>query len=167
MARRSFSRDSAGTFRVRLRRPERELLAAISTQLVSALDTEEPTEQPLSPRLFPVAYPDDPIAERDYRELMGAELVRSHREALEVLVATVDKDSLEEDQLRQWLKALEVLRLVLGTWLDVSQDDPPLSAFDAVDPRSVQRAAYDYLGGVQDDVVNALSSLLPREGREQ
>ena len=66
-------------------------------------------------------------------------------------------------QLGQWLGALEVLRLMLGTSLDVSEDveDIPES-----DPRSSQVAVYRYLSWLQGEVIDALGAMLPTEGRE-
>ena len=160
MAKRRFTPERSGRFRVRLPTPERELLAALPEQAIGVLDRE----QPLSTRLFPVAYVGDEAAEADYQALIGDELIRAHRGALEMLAATVEADSLAEEELHQWLRALEVLRLVLGTGLDISEGDPDPTTMDLDDPQAAQLALYHYLSAVQDDCVAALGSLLPDEG---
>jgi hypothetical protein len=162
MPRRRFTRERSGRFRVRLQNPERELLAALPGQALGVLDPD----QPVAARLFPTAYVEDVKAESDYRELVGAELVKAHRESLEMLGATVEADSLSEAELHQWLHALEVLRLVLGTGLDVSEGDTEAATLDPEDPQAAQLALYHYLSAVQDDAVTALGTLLPDEGSE-
>jgi hypothetical protein len=159
VARRRFTPERSGRFRVRLQKPERELLAALPAQALGVLDRE----QPLATRLFPPAYVNDEAAEADYRALVGDELIRAHREALETLGATVEADNLSLEELNLWLRALEVLRLVLGTGLDISEEAAGVPV-DPDDAQAAQLALYHYLSAVQDDAVAALGSLLPERG---
>ena len=55
-----------------------------------------------------------------------------------------------------WMRALNEVRLVLGTRLDVSEegDERPL---DDTDPRWEAFAVYDYLTHLQAEIVEALS----------
>jgi hypothetical protein len=83
-------------------------------------------------RLFPPAYVDDPKAEDEYRHLVGPELDQSRSLALDTLAKTADATELSEEQLDAWVRALNDIRLWLGTLLDVSEDlsddepeDPP------------------------------------------
>jgi hypothetical protein len=115
-------------------------------------------DDPSTSRVFPAAYPDDPAADADYRDLTGDQLLKQHQQALDTLATTVENDTIDEEQLHQWLGALEVLRLVVGTRLDVSEDIP---AMTVEDPRAPELALYYYLTDVQGDAVNALAALLP------
>ena len=114
-------------------------------------------------RVFPVAYPGDAEADNAYQELVGGELARKHRDELEVLASTADASEIDSAQLGQWLGALEVLRLMLGTSLDVSEE---LEEVPDADPRSSQVAVYRYLSWLQGEVIDALGATLPTEGRE-
>src|SRR5947209_5095809 len=79
-------------------------------------------DDPSLRRLFPTAYPDDAERDREYRQLVGDELVERRRAALDTLLATVDASSVSEDDLAAWMGAINDLRLVLGTRLDVSEE---------------------------------------------
>lgn len=114
-------------------------------------------------RVFPVAYPGDADAQEAYREMVGSELARKHRDELEVLASTADAAEIDVVQLNQWLGAIEVLRLMLGTSLDISEDPDELPESD---PRAAQVAVYRYLSWLQGEVVDALAAGLPDEGRE-
>ncbi len=118
MGRRRFARDRQGRIRPGLEAPERELLRMLPQQARELVDHDDPTAQ----RLFPVAYPDDAAAQSDYREMMGTQLLEHHQHALDTLVSTIDAATIDLDELHGWLGAVEVLRLLLGTQLDVSED---------------------------------------------
>ena len=92
-------------------------------------------------RVFPVAYPDDAEADSDYQELVGSELARKHRDELDVLASTADASEIDSTQLGQWLGALEVLRLMLGTSLDVSEDVDGSSPNPTLVPRRSRSTA--------------------------
>ena len=53
---------------------------------------------------------------------MGGSLLEHHHHALDTLVSTMDAATIDVDELNGWLGAVEVLRLLLGTQLDVSED---------------------------------------------
>ena len=154
IGRRRFARDPDGRIRPGLDRTGRELLRSLPRQAQSLLEHDDPSAL----RLFPVAYPDDEHAEAEYREMMGSQLLQRHQHALDTLAATVDAPTVDEDELRQWLGALEVLRLVLGTQLDVTEDMTELSPFD---PQAQQLAVYQYLSILQGEIVDTLAEALP------
>jgi hypothetical protein len=147
-------RRSDGRYSLRLAAHERELLRSLPDDLLALLDTDDPSLQ----RLFPPAYgsADDAALEAEYRQLMGSDLADRHRAALVVLRDTVDAEVLDEEQMVAWLAGLNELRLVLGTRLDVSEDeDTIIDAIDPDDPRGMGLALYQYLGGLQQELVEA------------
>lgn len=152
--RRHFGRDRDGRFRPRLEAGERELLASVARQAQELLAADDPD----TGRLYPVAYPEDAEAQAEFMALMGDGLRDRHQRALDTLAATADADVLDEGELQQWMGALEVMRLVLGTRLDVEED---MQQIDALDPRAGQYALYAYLSVLQGDIVDALADLLP------
>lgn len=152
--RRRVSRRRDGTYRVQLPEGERALLRALPGQLRSLLGAE-PSDPSLR-RLFPPAYPVDPAHEEEYRELVGEELLDGHLAALKVLEDTADAERLDEAQLLAWMRALNQLRLVLGTRLDVD-DETSGRLPDPDEPDAEVRGVFIYLGWLQEQVVSALS----------
>ena len=154
---RRFVRDRHGRIRPGLEDPERDLLRTLPEQARELVDHDDPTAQ----RLFPVAYLDDEAAQADYHEMMGTQLAEHHRHALDALVSTIDAPTIDVDELHGWLGAVEVLRLLLGTQLDVSED---IVEIDPGDPRADQFTVYQYLSMLQGEIVDALAGMLPRGG---
>jgi hypothetical protein len=142
-------------YAVRLPAEEREVLAALPGQLRDALAAGEPTLY----RLFPPAHADDDEANADYARLVGAGLLEGRLLALAELERTAYDETLGEDGLGAWLGALESLRLVLGTQLDVTEES--YGPLDAADPDAPRLALYHWLSWLQEEVVQALSSTLP------
>jgi hypothetical protein len=123
-------------------------LAAVASDLRAQLEDE--FDDPSFRRLFPPAY-DDAEHEKAYRNLAGDELLDGRREALELLAATARNDYLSPEEADAWLRALNDLRLVLGTRLDVQED----TLIDR--PQSPELALYGYLSWVQEQLVAALT----------
>jgi hypothetical protein len=142
----------SGRYELRLDSDERALLRGLPGQLRELLNTDDPSLL----RLFPTAYTDDPKREADYQQLMRVELLDLHRGALEVMEETIDATDLDEEQLGAWMKAINQMRLVLGTRLDVTEDMYE-DGMDASDPRAPAFALYSYLGWLQEHIVQALS----------
>ena len=160
MMRRRVKRARGGGFDLRIPAEERELLRSVGPQLREVLVRDaagaQQGEDSAVARLFPVAYPDDEDRQTEYRLLVHDELLSSHLGALTVLEETIDAEHLDEDQLLAWMRALNHVRLVLGTRLDVTEDgdERPLSPRD---PRAPAFAVYDYLTYLQGEIIEALS----------
>ena len=150
---RRVKRTRSGEFQLRLPPDERDLLRAVAADLRELLGTDDPSLR----RLSPPAYKDDPALEAEYRRYMADDLMASHLQALDVMQETADAEQVDEDQLNGWLRALNELRLVLGTRLDVSEDQDP-TTIDPSDPRAPAFLLYAYLSELQSDVIDALSS---------
>jgi hypothetical protein len=148
-------RTRSGDYEVRLPATERQLLASLVEALRAALSGDVRGEPALR-RLFPPAYaePADGAAEAEYQDLVHDELLASRRAALDVLEATADRTRLEEAELLSWMTALNQLRLVLGTRLDVQEDADPQP--DPDDPSAPLAAVYTWLGLLLESVIDAL-----------
>jgi hypothetical protein len=163
IARGRFRRDRHGRYRPGLVALEQELLSQLPRQAQNLLDQDDASVQ----RVFPVAYPDDAQAQSDYREMMGSSLLRRHQHTLDTLATTADATTIDEDEMHEWLDALEVLRLVLGTQLDVSEDMTHADIdVDSDDPEAQQYFVYGYLSMLQGEIIDALSAALPPSGSE-
>jgi len=147
-------RTPEGDFRLRLPQAERDLLRHLPTELEQMLD--DTPDDPSLRRLFPPAY-DDEAEESEYRRLMRNELLGGRRRTLRVLEETAGHDRLTAEEAQAWLTALNDLRLVLGTRLDVSEDTF-LDRLDAGDPRAPELALYAYLSWLQEQLVEALAT---------
>ncbi len=153
LGRRHFSRDRQGRYRPELSGQERTLLAALPTQAMELMEQKDASTR----RLFPTAYPDDAQAEEEYRTLMGDSLVAHHRRALETLAEGASAQALSLEELEGWMGGLEVLRLMLGTRLEVRED---MEWIDPDDPRAPELAVYAWLSLLQEEVTEALADAL-------
>jgi hypothetical protein len=153
--RRSIRRTRQGDFEVRLSDEERELLRSIPPQMREAL-ASDPTDPALA-RLFPVAYPEDAELDAEYRRLMGDELASGRLEALDTLEASIDADRLDHEQALAWTRAINDVRLMLGTRLDVTEENAS-QQLDPDDPRAPALALYHYLSYLEEQLVEALDS---------
>lgn len=111
-------------------------------------------------RLFPTAHPDDPEADAEYRALVHDSLLERRLATIEQFEATLAATSLDTEQLSAWVALLNDLRLVLGTLLDVSEDD---TAIDPDDENAASFAIYHYLGLLVEESIEVLVTTLPPE----
>ncbi len=147
------SRSRRGDFRLSIPDQERIVLRGLADRLKELLETDDPALA----RLFPPAYPDDEKLDEEYRRLVRDDLVAGRMTAAEIMASTIDASRLDEEQMLAWLGALNDLRLILGTKLDVTEDLDPDDIPDW-DPRASTYALYSYLGWLQEQAVEALSS---------
>lgn len=150
-------RKGPGRYRVKLRSNEQLLVTELVSQLREQLLVS--TDEPHLRRLFPPAYVNDAERDAGYQVLTRDELVERKLNALEVVDRTlVEGGDLDDEELGAWMLALNSLRLVLGTRLDVDEEPPLL---DPDDPESFAYAVYEYLGELLHQVVVALGDDLP------
>jgi hypothetical protein len=132
---------------------ERQVLASLVAQLRLLLTDGE--DDPGLRRLFPTAYADDVERENEYQSLVHDDLRARRLAALDLVASTLDAPVLDEDQLVGWMGALNDLRLVLGTKLDVSEETD-IADVDPADPDAPALAVYGWLGWLLEQVVDAL-----------
>jgi hypothetical protein len=142
-----------GNYKLRLPPDKRSFLAEMAPHMREVFASGD---DPALDRLLPVAYPDDPDRQTEYRLLIHDELMESHLGALAVLEETAGADQLNEDQVVAWLKAINQVRLVMGSRLDVSEegDERPTSVDD---PRLPGFDIYDFLSALQEDILEAMA----------
>jgi hypothetical protein len=107
-------------YRVGLHEGERDLLRQLCAELVGLLGAEG--DDPALARLFPRPYRDDEAA-AEFERLVRPELEEGKLAALRATAETAGASLLDEETAQTWLRALNDLRLVLGTRLDVREDD--------------------------------------------
>ncbi len=150
------TRLGPGRFTLNLPLPERMLLRSLMPELRHLVETRDPTTK----RLFPTAYHDDPEKEQEYQKLMASELASGRLVAVSTVLATLDEQELALPALERWMEAVNSLRLVLGTRLEVTEDLPVLAPDD---PQAPSYAVYDYLGWLLEQAVAAMSEDLRAE----
>jgi len=155
-------RERDGSFTVRLSEPEQLLLKSLLAQLRTLLKLEgggEITEDSGVRRLFPTAYPGRDDLEAEYQGMVHDDLLGQRLAAIDGVEETIVLPSVDEEQLGIWMRTFNDLRLVLGTRLDVSEDDT--GPIDPDDPDAAAQAAYEYLGWLLENIVQALTGALP------
>lgn len=150
-----------------------ELLEADAAQPVSTdpfarwqaeMDEGDPLDRddPVIARLFPDAYPDDPIASAEFRRLTQAKQRGDRRRQAEVVLsALADSDAGKHPvqvrliELDDWLRILTALRLSLAVRLGIetAADADELEDLDTEDPRFFVHQLYDWLGGLCDTLI--------------
>jgi uncharacterized protein DUF2017 len=140
-----------GRYVLRLDERERTLIRQLLDELrdLLALSPDDPRVR----RLYPAAYADDEL-EDEYRRLTREELQSGRLASIDEVARTIEEPVLSPDELTAWMQSINTLRLILGTMLDISDDDQEL-AFDPGDPDARTVALYGYLGGLLDEIVTA------------
>jgi hypothetical protein len=123
-------------------------------------DNTSVSDDPVLARLFPDAYREDQEASSEFRRYTEAGLRDGKRAAAETVLETLGDGGeilLDADQAQAWLRALNDLRLALGTRLDITEETlEQMREFDWDDPRNAGYAAYDWLTYLQESLVHAL-----------
>ena len=130
---------------------ERALLASLPAQLRELLTTDDPSLR----RLFPVAYLGDDERNDEYQRLMRDELLSSRMAAADILEAHAHDTEISTGDLAQWMNTANSIRLVIGTQLDVGEEE--LEIDDEGDPRAAAYQVYGWLGYLVENAVRALS----------
>ena len=135
---------------------ERELVARLLTELSQLLMGE--SSDPRLIRIFPPAYhlADDAEADAEYQRLMREELVASRLSGITTVnTALQGSGPVDEETMIAFIQAINGLRLVLGTMLDVDEDDDP-DQVDEDDPQVGEHHLYNFLSWLLDWAVRAL-----------
>lgn len=154
--RRRVSRKRSGSYQIRLRPAEAAVLRRVVDDVRDRL--LESTDTPDVRRLFPPAYANDPERDAGYQVLTRDELLKGRLEALATVESALDEDDLDREQLSAWMQALTALRLVLGTRLDLDEDE---RVVDPSDPQAPLYAVYEFLSLLLSETVDVLSDDLP------
>ena len=142
-----------GTYTINLQDNEREtmldLVGQLETVLSSGLDDERLR------RLYQTAYNENPEHDAEYQGFMRDELTQSRAASIATVREMLSSDSpVTENQLGAFMMVLNNLRLILGTLLDVNEDDDEP---DETDPLYGQWQLYGYLGWLLEWVISSLT----------
>ena len=124
------------------------MIGALVSQLREVLNDPD---DPGTRRLFPSAYPDDPERDLEYSLLAHSELTDRRLAAIEVVEQTLDATNISDEQHAAWIQSVNAVRLILGTRLDVDEEEE--LEIDSDDPDAPLRQYYAYLGWVLENLV--------------
>jgi len=142
-----------GTVELRLSEDEADVLAHVSAQLREAMVTD--TDSPVLRRLFPPAYVDDEEKEAGFQALARDELLEARLAALDEVDAALADPRMDAERAAAFMRACNALRLVLGTRLDVSEDEHRV---DPDDPDAPAWILYHFLSALVGELVEVLAA---------
>jgi len=142
-----------GTFTINLQDHERETMLDLVGQLETVLSSGPDYER--LRRLYPTAYNENPEHDAEYQGFMREELTQSRAASIATVREMLSSDSpVTGNQLGAFMMVLNNLRLILGTLLDVNEDDDEP---DETDPLYGQWQLYGYLGWLLEWVISSLT----------
>jgi hypothetical protein len=161
---------------VELLRNEEAAPTATHDPLEALLDFSGPTTEPDDPvlaRLFPTAYPDDDEAAGEFRRFTEGALRDGKARNAVLIIDQLEEaglpSELEEDglwvevelrpeQAQAWLRSFTDIRLALATRLGIEEGDEDYwRSLPDEDPRSHVHDIYEWVGYLQETLVEALS----------
>jgi len=141
-----------------LERSDRDALVGLLDQLRDSLMNSS-TDENLK-RLFPTAYHQDPKHDEEYQRLMRDDLLASRLQSLGVATSVLSREApdnitpLTSQELDEFSRSINNLRLVIGTVLDIDESDIDVD-LDENDPDDQRLVLYGYLGWLLDWAVTA------------
>jgi len=150
----SLFKARGGEVVVRLDDNLRNLLRQVTEELreILLVDDDEHTR-----RLYPTAHPDDEKLEQQYREMVRDQLLMQRLDGIDRLQATIDAETLDVELADIWMNTINQARLVLGTQLDVGENDGPI---EEEDPDATQKVIYQVLSHILEELTSARIKLL-------
>lgn len=150
------TRLDATSYSLNIDASDRTTLNSLLDQLRDVLMHDSSSE--IARRLFPAAYHQDEQHEQEYQRLMRDELLSSRLASLSLTTSLLERETtsdsivLTADELDALMRSINSLRLVLGTLLDVDEDDFEAHLVED-DPAYGQYQLYSYLGWLLDWIV--------------
>ncbi len=143
-------RISEDQFRNLLREEEKELLKILPELVEEAIRMNSPYVT----RLFPPTYPFDDSAQAKVEKCRSDSLAKQHMEVLGGFTKSINQEILSVQDVATWVEALNDIRLLMGTALDVYEDmDLPSEN----DPKFGDFVIYNYLAWLQSSLLEFLA----------
>ena len=117
-----FRAAERGAVRVSLGPDERRALRELVAGYRELLRGESQASDPAIARLFPPAYPGDPLRNFDYERGAHDGLMDQRLAAIDEVEQHTDAEVLSPERSRSWLGVLNDLRLILGARLNITED---------------------------------------------
>jgi hypothetical protein len=136
-------------------------LLAEAVEAAEAAEAPSIPDDPVLARLLPDAYQEDPEAAGEFRKYTESSLREAKKYFAQTLLDTLPPSGgrvrLTGDQARDWMRALNDVRLMFGVRLEVTEDfEEQFAALAPDDPKVAAFEVYGWLGAVQESLVRAL-----------
>jgi hypothetical protein len=151
-----FSPGPDGSVDVALPEETRDVLRGLAASFRMLLTERTPSSDPSLQRLFPPAYPDEPLRNLDYERLVAGDLLSDRLGAIDLLERTAGSSRLSSDEAMAWMRVFNDMRLVFGTRLDVTEETDAEDFSDAEGRQTFE--LYMHLGWFVSALVDALGS---------
>ena len=152
------TRIDATSYSLNIDASDRTTLNALLDQMRDLLMNDSSSD--IARRLFPATYHQDEQHEQEFQRLMRDELLSSRLASLSLTSSILERETtansivLTADEIDALMRSINSLRLVLGTLLDVDEDEFE-AHLDEDDPGYGQYQLYSYLGWLLDWIVTA------------
>lgn len=143
-----------GEINVRLDENLRALLTKVSEELRELLLVDEGEQLT---RLYPPAHPDDDELQSEFKEMVHDQLLMQRLDGIDQLQQSVNDETISVELADTWMAIINQARLVLGTQLDVSEEDGPVAEDD---PDLQAKVVYQVLSHILEDLTTARMRLL-------
>jgi hypothetical protein len=140
------------TISLPFREAEVRLLGMLCSELRASL--AEDSSDPSLARLRASAYANDPEQEAAWQLIARSDLDDARLEAIGIVLRTLAAGEATAAELHAWLKTVNALRLVLGTQLDIREDEHEP---DFEGPDAERWAIYEWLGATLDWLLHRLT----------
>ena len=145
---------------------EAQVLRQCVAELAALLADHPDPDDPAVERLFPDVNPEDPAEAAEFRRFTEADLKAAKLDHAKTVLSDLLENGgeirLGEEQADTWLRALNDVRLALGTRLGIEDETDIEAELDAAvgrnptSPRVGQLSVYAYLTYLQESLVGAL-----------
>jgi hypothetical protein len=144
----------------RVDKPVRSVVDELEELFSEGPDPQTPTD-PVLARLLPDAYRDEPEMAGEFRRYTESSLREAKKYFAQAVLDTLPENGgqlrLSGDQARDWMRALNDVRLAFGVRLEVTEEfEDQLAALDPEDPKVAAFEVYGWLGAVQESLVRAM-----------
>lgn len=156
-----FERAANGSLVALIDAEEALLLQSLAAQVADLVRASSTIKaDPAIARLLPDAYPDDAGASAEFRRFTASGLSERKVVNAETIIRTLDDVgstgtvSLGDQDAQAWLRSLTDIRLTIAARLGIETEEE--DAGTDIDP--MMRDIYDWLGFVQNSLIEALSA---------
>ena len=149
-----FVPQTDGSIELRLAPEERALLESLPSQLRALLSDDVGNSALV--RLFPPAYLRNDEHDAEFHRLMREDLLARKIEVAEIVERSAQNESLSADEVNAWMGAINDLRLVIGTQIDINEDFD-LDDLEEDDPRVGAYILYAHLSDLLGEMVDVMS----------
>ena len=136
-------------------------MVAVIEGLCGEMETLLRDGSPLTERLFPPPYGDDEERNEGYAVLAGSELTENRLAALETVRGVLRTGRADEEEFQAWMRSLNDMRLVLGTMMGLTDEDPGV-------PRRPEHEqahqVYEFLGAALEMTVMTIAGDMDEGG---